>query len=100
MSIAVLEKRLLNAVERLASRENVKLSGDGLDALKPVLRGGCLKLDVMGCADDEGRIDAAESNLALLIRSIAKEVKNDGTYRIDAKAVEKALARSSVWPFS
>jgi len=99
-NVSSLEKRLLNACERLATRENVKLSGEGLDALKPLIRGGCLKLDVMGFVDDEARIDGAESNLAMLVRSIAKQVKSDGTYKIDAKAVEKEASRGSVWPFT
>lgn len=99
-STAVLEKQMLDQVERLASRENVSLTGDGLDALKPIIRGGCLKLDMMGCADDAGRIDAAESNLGLLIRALAKGAKSDGSYRIDQAAVEKGINRSAVWPFS
>ncbi|WP_210397554.1 hypothetical protein [Motiliproteus sediminis] len=99
-NISALEKRLLSAADRLATRESVKLTGDGLDELKPIIRGGCLKMDVMGCADDEARIDAAESNLATLIRSIAKEVKGNGIYKIDAKAIEKGISRGSVWPFT
>lgn len=99
-NLAVIEKRFLNGAERLAGRESVKLSGEGLDALKPIVRGGCLKLELMGMADDESRIDAAESNLAMLVRGAAKEVKGAGSYVIDGKALEKVLSRSAIWPFS
>ncbi|WP_207062542.1 hypothetical protein [Motiliproteus sp. SC1-56] len=99
-NIAAIEKRLLGSAERLAGRENVKLTGEGLDALKPIIRGGCLKLDVMGMADDESRVDAAESNLGSFIRGVAKDVKERGAYKIDADDLNRGLSRGSIWPFS
>ncbi|MCW8885188.1 MAG: hypothetical protein OQK12_08020 [Motiliproteus sp.] len=97
---AGIERRYLQSAERLAGRENVKFDSEALDALKPIIRNGVLKLDVMGFLEDESRIDAAESNLQTFIRGMAKDAKSQSIYKIKARMVESAITKGSVWPFS
>ncbi len=97
---ASLERRFLESANQLADRENVKLDPEALDSLKPIIRGGVLKLDVMGFGDYESRIDAAESNLLTFIRGVAKQAKGQSSYKLTAKTIEDSITKCSIWPFS
>ncbi len=97
---ATLERRFLQAADRMALRQNVKFDHQALESLKPIIRTGVLKLEVMDFAEDESRIEAAESNLLGFVRALATTAKGQSLYKISAQMIERAIARSSVWPFS